>query len=303
MICGFGESCFDKERSKYFPIKSSHKMLGVLEVDCIKGDISKEEQLCIDTLFSQLTIAAEREMLSASEEINRLNIEKEKLRNNLLRSISHDLRTPLTGISGGANFLAESLATLDTETIKSLLNDISCDASWLSNLVDNLLNMTRIQDGKLLIKLKNEVVDDILAEAVARIIKRGGKHIIKTSKPKEIMLVPMDGQLIIQVLVNLLDNSIKHTKDNSEIQLSSYSRQGNMVFEVSDNGGGIRAEIMDNLFESFVSGGDSQRGMGLGLSICQAIIKAHNGNISAENNDKGGATFRFTLPLEVKLYE
>lgn len=300
MVCGFGESYHNEEMSKFYPIKSNHKTLGILEVDCTNGDIPKEEQLCINTMLSQLTIAAEREMLSASEEINRLNIEKEKLRNNLLRSISHDLRTPLTGISGGANFLSESLETLDTETIKSLLNDISCDASWLSNLVDNLLNMTRIQDGKLLIKLKNEVVDDIIGEAVSRIIKRAGNHNIKTSKPEEIVLVPMDGQLIIQVLVNLLDNAIKHTRDNCEIKLSAYSRKVNMVFEVSDNGGGIRTEIMEKIFESYVSGNDSQRGMGLGLSICHSIVKAHGGNIIVENNNFGGATFLFTLPLEVK---
>jgi len=300
MICGYGESYFNKEKNKFYPIKSNRQTLGVLEIDFTKGNISEEEKLCIDALLSQIIIALEREILSTSEEINRLNIEKEKLRNNLLRSISHDLRTPLTAISGGANFLAESIETLDLDTVKSLLNDISCDSSWLSSLVDNLLNMTRIQDGKLLINIKNEVVDDIIAESISRIIKRSGNHKIMTLKPQDVILVPMDGQLIIQVIVNLLDNAIKHTKDDSEILLSAYSIDSNIIFEVSDNGGGINSEIIDTIFENYVSNDDSQRGIGIGLSICQSIIHAHLGEIIAENNNNGGATFKFKLPLEVQ---
>ena len=307
MICGYNESKFEKDKNKYMPIRSNHKILGVLSIDCSSGDIKEDEMIYINTMLSQITIAVERDLLNTSEEISRLNIEKEKLKNNLLRSISHDLRTPLTGISGGADFLIDSLDHLDNETIRALLSDISNDATWLGNMVENLLNMMRIQDGKLTIKRENEVVDDIIEAAISRVAKRAGNHIIKTSKPCDIVLVPMDGQLIIQVLVNLLDNAIKHTKDNSEILLSAHRNGDFMIFEVSDNGGGIMEEMKDTIFHSFVTSlngsGDTRRGMGLGLSICKSIVKAHGGVITADNNDSGGATFMFTLPLEVQTDE
>ncbi len=304
--CGKGEYHFENLEYKYIPIKIKNKKIGVLQINCAKDNITKEEMLCVNTILSLITIAIERALLNIAEENNRLNIEKEKLKSNLLRSISHDLRTPLTSIVGGSAFLIDSIDTLNKKTILSLLTDINSDASWLSGMVDNLLNMTRIQDGRLSIKQQNEVVDDIISEAISRVSKRIGKHIIKTDLAKEILLVPMDGQLIIQVLINLIDNALKHTREDCIITIKTEKINDLMFFSVADNGGGINTDILDNVFESFVTktndSADRHRGIGLGLNICKSIIQAHGGMITAKNNEMGGATFVFTLPLERQVY-
>lgn len=300
--CGFGEMKLGELPVKYMPIRSGHKTLGALEMEMEGTDLSKPEMVYVNTILTQTTIALERDHLSKEEEKNKFRIETERLKSNLLRSISHDLRTPLTSIEGSANFILESPQPLDEETVRSLLTDISSDAVWLNNLVENLLNMTKIQDGRLIISKAGELACDILSEASSRISKRLGKHNLEINVPEELTLVPMDGHLIIQVLVNLLDNCIKHTREDSNIVVNAYENEKYMVFEVQDNGGGIGEDIQDKIFESFVTSskesGDMVRGMGLGLSIVKSIIEAHGGTIMAENNYLGGATFRFTLPLE-----
>ena len=301
MPCGFGEGYLDKSKDKYIPVKSGNKTLGVLQIELSGVDISKEETLYINTMLNQITIALEHDYLSRAEEINRLNIEKEKLKSSLLRSISHDLRTPLTTIGGNAEFLLDNESTLDEETKTAMLADIVADSTWLSSMVENLLNMTKIQDGRLILRKQNEVVDDIIGGAVSRISKRLGRHKLTVNKPDEVLLVPMDGQLIIQVLVNLIDNCIKHTREDSQIVVSAVLDE-QMYFEVSDNGGGIKADVLLKIFDSFVTSdaasSDNHRGIGLGLSIVKSIVEAHGGEITAENNDKGGATFRFTLSMK-----
>lgn len=298
--CGFGELRYAQEKEKYIPMRSADNRFGVVAIDCAGKDLSPEELLSVNTILTQIVLAAQREILSAQQEESRMRIEKEKLKNNLLRSISHDLRTPLTGISASAEFLKESLKDLDGDTVQSLLDGIRDDADWLGNMVENLLNMTRIQDGKLVIHSENEVVDEIIGAAVTRISKYAGTHTIRTVSSDEILVVPMDRQLIVQVLVNLLDNAIRHSRPGSTIELSARKGKDAVYFEVSDDGGGIRQTPVESIFESFVSGssegGDHGRGTGLGLNICQSIVHAHGGIIGAYNNNKGGATVYFTLP-------
>ncbi|MEG2353783.1 MAG: DUF4118 domain-containing protein [Clostridium sp.] len=300
--CGAGTIYYPNSKWSYMPINSNNKVLGVICIDGNNEDISTEKSIFIKTAISQMALAVEREFLYLQQEQNRIEIEKEKLRSNLLRSISHDLRTPLTSIAGASSFIIESYDGIDRATIMNLLENISNDAVWLNKLVDNLLNMTRIQDGKLIIKEEKEVVDDIVTEAYRRVVRIQKDHKINIKMPDDIILVPMDGKLIIQVIINLLDNAIKHTNSDSDILLNVYREGDFVVFEVSDNGGGIKEELIDKVFESFVgngtSSGDAFRGIGLGLSICKSIIEAHNGTITAYNNEKCGATFRFTLPLK-----
>lgn len=299
--CGVGEGCYEEKKLKYLPIKSAQKTIGVLSVQTDGTDIDAKKMVYINTALSQIALALERDFLSKIEEQNRLDIEKEKLKTSLLRSISHDLRTPLTSISAGAEFLIGNIQNVDTETLKLMLSDIASDAAWLGSMVQNLLNMTRLQEGKLTINAKKEVVDDIIAEAAKRTEKRLDGRSILLVPPKDITLVNMDGQLIVQVLVNLIENSIKHTKSGSDISVSAYRENNNMVFEVQDNGGGIKEEILGNIFDSFVTresgAADSHRGVGLGLSIAKSIVGAHGGTIEASNNQVGGATFKFALPM------
>jgi len=289
-------------KKRFVPIVNKNVITGVLRIDCSAGDVAKDEWLYLETILSQFVLAMEREELRQAEELHRINMEKERLKNNLLRSISHDLRTPLTAIAGGSEFLLERVDNIDGETMKSLLTDIHSDAVWLGTMVENLLNMARIQEGKLLIKKQGEVLDDIIGEALSRVAKNLGEHRLSCAPSDGIFLVPMDGQLIIQVLINLLNNAIEHTRPDCRIAVRADRRQGYVDLSVSDDGGGIEAEMMDHLFESFGSSGkkasESRKGAGLGLSICKAIILAHGGSIVGGNNAEGGATFSFSLPIE-----
>lgn len=299
--CGQGTAFYEDQPWTYHPMYCNNQLLGVYAL-YEEERLNEEQQLFIHTLISQMVMAVEREQLYKDQEQSRIEIEKEKLRNNLLRSISHDLRTPLTGIAGSSTLICENYAELDDETIYNLVKSISSDALWLNQLVENLLNMTRIQDGKLLLKQNKEVVDDILCEAVSRCESRKGSHTLKVRLPRDVLLVEMDGRLMIQVLVNLIDNAIKHTSNDSVIDIRCYREQNNAVFEVIDQGDGIDESIQDHLFESFVTTkserSDSKRGIGLGLTICKSIIEAHHGEIFAYNRkDAAGAVFGFKLRL------
>lgn len=300
----YDKNIMTSEKKKIYPLKSKEQFFGIIVIDCSDGDIETKENLLVDTIISQTVITLQREFLNLANEEKNINIEREKLKTSLLRGISHDLRTPLTGIAGGAGFLSLNYSDIDKETACSILKDIENDAIWLSEMVENLLNMTKIQDGKLTITKKNEVVDDIISEAVSKVIKRKEEHKVVINKTKDIILVPMEGRLIIQVLVNLLDNAFKHSKPKSTITLSVEENKNNVSFKISDNDGGIKEEDIDKIFDNFYSANkeisDKKRGIGLGLSICKAVVNAHGGEIKAFNNDEGGATFVFTLPKEKK---
>ena len=299
--CGCGTGHYKNSSWQFLPLQSGDHVLGVVSVYLGEQKWSEDRSLFFNTVLSQAALAIEREQLRRQQEESRMEMEKEKLRSNLLRSISHDLRTPLTGIAGSASFLTQSLDELDRDTVKSLLSDMTSDAMWLNHMVENLLNMTRIQDGRLLIQKQDEVVDDIVSEACGRATKQQRGRRLSIQMPDELLLVPMDGNLMVQVLVNLLDNAFQHTKPDSQVLLRVFRQKDEAVFEVSDNGG-IDPALLPHIFESFVSSrtekSDSSRGVGLGLSICKSVIEAHGGRIAAQNNAHGGATFRFTLPLD-----
>ena len=306
------EGFYDKniltpDKQKIYPLKSKEEFFGILIIDCSEGNIDSKENLLVDTIISQTVITLEREFLNLANEEKNINIEREKLKTSLLRGISHDLRTPLTGIAGGAGFLSLNFSEIDKDTACSILKDIENDAIWLSEMVENLLNMTKIQDGKLTINKKKEVVDDIISEAVSKVIKRKEEHQVIIHKTDDILLVPMEGKLIIQVLVNLLDNAFKHSHPHSTVTLDIVDSKEKVIFRISDNDGGIKENDMDKIFENFYSANkeisDKKRGIGLGLSICKAIVNAHGGEIKAFNNNEGGATFEFTLPKKDKIKE
>lgn len=301
--CGKDTSLYEHTNWRYHPIRKGNYMLGVYAVYEDRGrSVHRENTLFLDTMVSQLVMALERERLYEAQEQTKIEVEKEKLRNNLLRSVSHDLRTPLTSISGNSSLLLERYHDLDTVTILGMVKDIDEDANWLSALVENLLNMTRIQDGKLILKRQKEVVDDILCEVSARAERMCRKHTLHIHMPKQVLLVEMDAQLIVQVILNLIDNACKHTPEGSTIDVEVYEEGAWVRFEVRDNGLGIAPHLANTIFESFVTnedvGSDTKRGVGLGLSIAKAIIEAHGGEIAAHNQQGGGAVFNFTLRKE-----
>lgn len=226
--------------------------------------------------------------------------EKEKMRANLLRAISHDLRTPLTSILGSvASMETEELAP-DSLECQELIQNIHDDASWLLNMVENLLSVTRIQTGDSSLKTSPEIVDEVVAESVTRLQNRFPNAKIDVAIPAEILMVPMDAMLIEQVLLNLFENAITHSQTSRPIQLIVENHTSHVCFRVIDYGVGLQESQLGNLFDGTYSDGfssDTRKGMGIGLSICHTIIAAHHGSITAHNHPEG-AEFLFTLPKE-----
>ncbi|MBR2046157.1 MAG: DUF4118 domain-containing protein [Agathobacter sp.] len=242
--------------------------------------------------------AAEAELLA----------QKEQLRANLLRSISHDLRTPLTSISGNASNLLSNSSSFDELTKKQIYSDIYDDSIWLINLVENLLSVSRMEDGKMILHLQAELMDEIITEALRHIDKRSSLHHIKVFHEDDMLLAKMDGRLIVQVIINLVDNAIKYTPEGTEISIYVKKEKEWIIVEVSDTGEGIPDEEKERVFEMFYTGGnpiaDSRRSIGLGLFLCKSIIEAHGGEMKLYNNLPHGSVFCFSLPAgEVSLHE
>ena len=233
---------------------------------------------------------------------------QEQLCANLLRSISHDLRTPLTSISGNALILTEKNPLLTEEKRRELSAAIYEDANWLNHLVENLLSITRIEDGRMNLQISPQLMDEMIEEALHHVNRKSCEHTITTQYGDEILLVNVDARLIMQVVVNLVDNAIKYTPVGSVIQISTYRKDHQVVVEVADNGPGIPDRAKAQVFEMFYTGqsriADSHRSLGLGLPLCRAILTAHGGTLTLRDNIPNGSVFSFALPQsEVNIHE
>lgn len=297
---GTGTDVFTYSPAYYIPIKGQSGSLGVIGISCFDNKpLSDEQKTFLNAVATQIALGIERERLSEKQHKSKIDMERERLRGNLLRAISHDLRTPLTGILGATATIIDNNDVLEGKVKKELLQGIYDDASWLIHSVENILSLTRIDEGRMELKKNMEALEEIVAEAVSRVKKLSKTHIIKVNIPDELIMLPIDGTLIEQVIVNLLDNAIKYTPQGSTIEISSRIANGKVVFEVSDNGNGIPQDSIPFIFDRFYTA-ESQtitgrRGTGLGLAICKSIITMHGGNISVFNNSSGGATFKFVL--------
>lgn len=227
-----------------------------------------------------------------------LEAEKEKMRANLLRAISHDLRTPLTGIIGNSMAYLENQSFLTQDEKEDIVRNIYEDSTWLINMVENLLSITRIRNDKLSITTNPESVEEVVGEALQKMQKRHPECIIRASVPDDLILLPMDAILIEQVTINLLENALTHSESKMPIDLVVKSNPESVSFTIRDYGRGIPEEMLEHVFDGkdyFFSSSDVQKGMGIGLVICKTIISAHHGTISGRNH-KDGAEFTFTLP-------
>ncbi len=298
---GVGTEVFVDSVAYYLPVNGQSGTLGVVGVSCFDRKLlSDEQKRLLEAVTTQIALAMERERLSEKQQKFKIDVERERLRGNLLRAISHDLRTPLTGILGSTATILDHEEVLDKKVKRELLQGVYEEASWLIHSVENILNITRIDEG-IEIKKTMEAVEEIVAEAVSRIKKLAANHIIEIDIPTDLILLPMDGTLIEQVIVNLIDNALKYTPFCSCIGVKAQIEGEKVVFEVSDNGNGIQEEDMPFIFDRFYTAptiNTGRRGTGLGLAICKSIITAHGGEISALNNTSGGVTFRFALPLK-----
>ena len=234
--------------------------------------------------------------------------EKERMRANLLRAVSHDLRTPLTSIYGSSSVLLENEQTMTELQKKDMLTGIKEDSQWLIQMVENLLSITRIDEGKIKIIKTPTVVDELIDSVIVKFSKRYPNQEVDVLLPEEIVAVPMDALLIEQVLFNLLENAMIHAKGMTHLSLNVQVHKGHVIFEVKDDGCGIEISRMNALFTGVFEPAQDKadakkRNTGIGLSVCATIIKAHDGTISAENDPNGGAVFRIILKEEEEAEE
>ena len=289
----------------YLPINGTHEVFGVVGI-VLKDKIDPFEKNLWIAILDECGMALEKEMIRLENLKIEQQAKQEALRADLLRMISHDLRTPLTSISGNAGLLLENDSAFTLEKKKELYQDIYNDAMWLYDLVENLLFITRIENGTMQLNLQPEMIEDIFREAIHHLGRNKRKHNISMHLEDDLLMANMDARLIIQVLVNLMNNAIKYTPENSNISLNAKRVEDKILIEVQDDGNGVLHP--DQLFEMFYTennrGGDTRRGMGLGLSLCKSIIQSHGGTIWVENVTPHGACFKFLLEaVEVKLYE
>ena len=300
---------FPKAKRLYLAIRTGQQIYGVVGIPMEKQ--TQPDAFTSSVLFSILgecSLALDNLRNAREKEEAAVLAKNEQLRANLLRSISHDLRTPLTSISGNADTLLHSYDVLDEQTRKQIFTDIYDDAQWLTGLVENLLSITKIVDGSVKLHLSDQVVDDIISEALRHIDRRAAEHHIAVDCGDVLLLARMDAGLIMQVLINLVNNAVKYTPVGSNIRITAIPRENMAEICVSDNGPGIPNELKERVFEMFFTGGnpigDSRRSLGLGLTLCQTIVHAHHGEMTLKDNSPHGCVFSFTIPLsEVNLNE
>jgi two-component system sensor histidine kinase KdpD len=297
---GLGTATLPGASALYVPLLASTGAVGVLGIRPADAHAMDEPERLhqLETFASQTALALERARLAQDTRDAELRIETERLRNSLLSSVSHDLRTPLATITGAVTTILDEGGRLDAETRQELLESVREEADRLNRLVQNLLEMTRLESGALQLRRELHPLEEIVGAALSRLGKRLGDRRVTTRVPPDLPLVAIDDVLIEQVLVNLLDNALKYTPPVSPIEIIATATDRNVTVEIADHGPGLPAGEEDRVFEKFYRGQPTGgRGAGLGLAICRGIVRAHGGRIWAQNLPGGGVAFLFTLPL------
>ncbi|WP_099468091.1 sensor histidine kinase [Konateibacter massiliensis] len=299
---GFSTTTLPGAKYLYLAVRTGEKVFAVIGIDMEKKIIPAFENDIMGAILNECALALEKSELIREQQNTAVKLEQEQLRANLLRSISHDLRTPLTSISGNAGILIGNDKKIEEVQRQKLYIDIYDDSMWLINLVENLLSVTRIENGTMNLNLQPELLSDVVFEALKHINRKSEEHKITVVEEDDMLVAKMDAKLIMQVIINLVDNAVKYTCQGSEINVKTKKRKGKIVVEVSDNGNGISDEQKEKLFDMFYTLdnkiADGRRGMGLGLALCKSIIIAHGGEINVQNNIPTGTVFRFTLKAE-----
>lgn len=303
---GYSTTTLPASKCLYLAVRNGEKVYAVVGIDMEDRDIAAFENNIMSAILNECALALEKEELILRQKEAAVKLEQEQLRANLLRMISHDLRTPLTSISGNAGILIGNADKIGFEQKQRLYEDIYDDSMWLINLVENLLSVTRIENGTMNLNLQAELLDDVLTEALKHINRKCLEHKLTVNQEDDMLVAKMDAKLIMQVIINLVDNAIKYTEAGSAITVSTKKKNQDIVIEVSDTGKGIDDSQKDKLFNMFYTSNegvtDGHRGMGLGLALCKSIVNAHGGILSVHDNKPYGTIFRFTLKAEeVKL--
>ena len=286
----------------YLPLGGGRKASGVLAVRSMSPacPLSRERRQLLERFAAQIALTLERAQLQEDAQQSRIAAETESIRNTLLASISHDLRTPLAVIEGASSALSDAQMNFDAEARRSLLAQIALKSREMSEIITNVLNMMRVESGQLSLRLDWVSVDDLVNTAVARQAAHLINHPLDTCLAEDLPVIRVDGSLLLQLLVNLLDNVAKHTPPGTPIRITGGLEGPSLWLAVDDTGPGLPPGDPEELFAKFHRGHDerSRTGVGLGLSICRAIARAHGGHIQASQRDGGGARFLVTIPVD-----
>ncbi|HCS14655.1 MAG TPA: sensor histidine kinase [Lachnospiraceae bacterium] len=304
---GASTQYFPQAKCLYLAIRNGNSVYGVIGIPLQEEILDSFEYSILLSVINECALAMENAKNATEKEKNAVLAKNEQLRADLLRAISHDLRTPLCSISGNADMLLSNSNRLDETTKHQIYTDIYDDSEWLIGVVENLLSITRLNDGRLKFKFTDQLLDEVISESLRHISRKHDDYKI-VADCEELVLTRMDVRLIIQVLVNLIDNAIKYTPSGSVICIRGIKKDGKAQISVEDDGPGIPEEMKPHIFEMFYTGKttvmDSHRSLGLGLALCHSIIEAHNGTLILTDHDPHGCNFIFTLPLsEVTLNE
>jgi two-component system, OmpR family, sensor histidine kinase KdpD len=297
---GLGTTTLPSSEALYIPLMASGGIVGVLGLTPSPRDRfdSIDQRRQVDAFAAQMALAMERAVLAEQTEAARREVEAEQLRNSLLSSVSHDLRTPLAVITGAASTLLQSTPRVDEATAQDLVKTILEESERLNRLIRNLLDMTRLESGAVQLNKEWLALEEVVGAALNRIDHRLQGREVNVSLPADLPLIPFDMVLIEQVLINLLENAAKYSE--GPLEISANAAPGEVVVEVADRGPGIPEGHETRVFEKFHRAAREQSpgGVGLGLTICRAILAAHGGRIWAQNREGGGASFRFALPIQ-----
>ena len=298
---GHGTNTLSGSDSLYLPLLGSHGAVGVLAVRSSRpAELLAPEQLhLLETFANQMALALERARLAEETQEAHVQTETERMRNAVLSSVSHDLRTPLATIVGASSAILNTTRPLSIESQHELVRSISDEAGRLDRLLKNLLDMTKLEAGAMQLRKEWHALEEVVGTALARVKSRIATHPVSTTFPDSLPLVLVDGVLIEQVLINLLENAAKYSPPASPIDVTASVKEGMIVTEVADRGPGIPRGEERRIFEKFYQlHPDREGGVGLGLTICRGIIESHGGRIWVEARSGGGSSFCFTLPTE-----
>lgn len=305
---GAGTETLPDARCTYLSIRTGERVYGVVGIAASDKPLDSFESSILLSVLGECALALENQKNVEEKEAAAVLAKNEQLRANLLRSISHDLRTPLTSISGNASNLLSNGPLFDAKTKEQMYADIYDDAMWLINLVENLLSVSRLEQGRMNLHLSTELIDEVVAEALRHINRKRVEYHFHVQSSDDYLLAQMDAKLIVQVLINILDNAMKYTPPGSDIEIG-WKQEGKFIYiSVADNGPGIPDQAKPHIFDMFYSASnqiaDSRRSMGLGLALCKSIVNAHGGEIVVSDHKPHGSIFTFSVPAgEVELHE
>lgn len=305
---GAGTETLPDARCTYLSIRTGERVYSVVGIAASDKPLDSFESSILLSVLGECALALENQKNVEEKEAAAVLAKNEQLRANLLRSISHDLRTPLTSISGNASNLLSNGPLFDAKTKEQMYADIYDDAMWLINLVENLLSVSRLEQGRMNLHLTTELIDEVVAEALRHINRKRAEYHFHVQSSDDYLLAQMDAKLIVQVLINILDNAMKYTPPGSDIEIG-WKQEGKFIYiSVADNGPGIPDQAKPHIFDMFYSASnqiaDSRRSMGLGLALCKSIVNAHGGEIMVSDHKPHGSIFTFSVPAgEVELHE